>query len=102
MLNTEDAIILAEKAVSVHYVLSTLNFFSLKKNVHFSSKKVRSRARDAAGRALAVVHKASRTQNHIHRTTYERPRTQDHIKLGMAALKRLRQGHPLSTIFNCV
>lgn len=34
MINIEDAMTVAEKAVSIHYVLSTLNFF-LSENVHF-------------------------------------------------------------------
>lgn len=33
MINIEDAMTVAEKAVSIHYVLSTLNFFL--ENVHF-------------------------------------------------------------------
>lgn len=36
MINIEDAMIVAEKAVSIHYVLSTFNFFL--ENAHFFFK----------------------------------------------------------------
>lgn len=41
MINIEDAMSVAEKAVSIHYVLSTFIFFFLKMSIFFFRQKIK-------------------------------------------------------------